>query len=794
MDKKTTIMLGLFVLLLAGVIGAKVAMRPAGDRKGDRPRPLPALKAADIDDLEITMNKQTTKLKKSGETWAVVAPVSYAADAAAVKTALEKIEALAFEGTVTDRAEKHLDYEVTDEKGVRIVARKGSAVLADFLIGKIAGGVTMFRLSGKNEVWRAVGSLRYVFGKETKSWRDHEVITFKRDDVEKVELETAAGKVVCKREPGEKGKPDKWTILEAPVKIEKPDDAVPAGIMSTMMSLRAFDFADGAKPEESGLDRPAATATTYLKGGATKKVLVGKAKGDQFYIKVPDRDQVFLVSKYSVERLTKKPIDFRDKSIVDVKPEQIASVQIDFADKKIELQRAGEDWKATAPADLVVDPNKAKAVVSGFTNLKAYAFADEAFAKEGMAKPAGSVTVRLKDKTSFTLKFGALKEQDYPVQKVGTPEVFVLKKYAAERFLKKPEDLKKTEGTSPPRRPGMPPSPVKVQHHGVPGKAPMPGKAPVPIKAPPPVKAPAPVKEGGRPIGPRGPREGRAGRVSDAPARYCAPPSPRESRARALLRAAVPGWAVLLLVQEAQRLCRGPLLGLLLAPPAAARDLAPGQSQRHLEDLVVIGAGLPDDAVARRTVQLPLRPLLQAGLEVDVGGVARLPQPGVEELPHHAKGGVEPTVEVDRGRHGLAGVGEERRLVASPGLLLPLAEEEPLAEAQLIGDSGQAGLVDHQGPAPRQLPLGAEGLALHEEVAHRQVEDRVAEELEPLVVLPVRRRVLVEVRRVGERHLEQTPVPEVVAESGLEDVVVVAWGSHRPRRRSIPDVSLFPMC
>jgi hypothetical protein len=531
MDKKTIIMLGLFVLLLAGVIGAKVALRPAGDRAGDRPRPLPALKAADLDGLDVTNAKLTTSLKKTGETWAVTSPVNYPADASAVKTALEKIEQLAFDGVVTDKPEKHDDYEVSEGKGVRIVAKKGGAVLADFWIGKIAGGMTMLRVNGKNDVWRAVGSLKFVFGKETKNWRDHEVMTFKRDEVEKVELDTPAGKVVCKRDAGEQGKPDKWTILESPTKIDKPDDSVPAGIMSTMMSLRAFDFADGVKPEDSGLDKPAATATAYLKGGAAKKILVGKQKGDQFHVKLPDRDQVFLISKYSIERLVKKPIDFRDKTIVDVKPEQIASILIDFADKKIDLQRAGEEWKAIAPADLVADSNKVKSVVSGFTSLKAYSFADEAFAKEGMAKPAGSVTVKLKDKSSFTLKFGALKDQDYPVQKVGSPEVFVLKKFAAERLLKKPDDLKKTEGGAAPGRmppgmkgmpmpqgmpgmkgmpmpqgmpgmkgmpmpqgmqmppgmmgKGMPPAPVKVQHHGVPGKAPLPSGAPLPVKTAP---------------------------------------------------------------------------------------------------------------------------------------------------------------------------------------------------------------------------------------------------------------------------------------------------------------------
>jgi hypothetical protein len=492
MEKKTVLMLVLFVLLLAGVIGAKVALRPAGVREGDRPRPVVKLKASDIDGLTVTHAKAETVLKRSGESWSLTAPVSYPADASAVKTALEKLEGLSFEGIATDRPEKHPEYEVTEDQATHVVARKGSQVLVDLYVGKVSGGVTMTRLAGKNDVWRAVGALKYVFGKEPKNWRDHEVLTVKREEVEKVALETAAGTMVCTREAGESGKPDTWTLTQAPagVKIDKLDDSVPAGIVSTMTSLRAYDFGDGVKPEDSGLAKPAATATVFLKGGAQKKLLVGSAKGDQYYVKVPDRDQVFLISKYSVERLTKKPADFRDKTVLDLKPADVVGLTIDLTGgQKIDLQRQGEDWKAAAPADLQPDPAKVKTLISGLTALKATGFADPGDARQAFAKPAGTLTIKLKDKGPVTLTFGALKDQDYPVQRVGAPEVYLFKKYAAERFLKKPDDLKKTAGgagTTPPHRPGTPPPPVRVKSVAPP--VPAPGKAPVPFKAP--AKAP----------------------------------------------------------------------------------------------------------------------------------------------------------------------------------------------------------------------------------------------------------------------------------------------------------------
>ncbi|HEY3359775.1 MAG TPA: DUF4340 domain-containing protein, partial [Polyangia bacterium] len=310
----------------------------------------------------------------------------------------------------------------------------------------------------------------------------------------------------CKREPGEAGKPDKWSVAATPagVAVEKLDDSIPAGIMTTLMTLRAYDFADGVKPDESGLDAPQATAVAHLKGGVQKTVLVGKAKGDQYYVKTPDREQVYLISKYSVERLTKKPIDFRDKTLVDLKPEQIAGVTIDVGGVKTDLVRSGvDDWKAAAPADLAVDAGKVKSLLGGLTALKAASFADDA-QRASLAKPAGTVTIRLKDKSVVTLTFGPLKDQDYPVQKVGAPEVYVIKKYTAERFLKKPDDFKKSAaagpapGARPPMPPGMPGAPVKVNHRGLEkGPGPLPpslkalGQLPVKAPGPLPVKAPA---------------------------------------------------------------------------------------------------------------------------------------------------------------------------------------------------------------------------------------------------------------------------------------------------------------
>ena len=53
-------------------------------------------------------------------------------------------------------------------------------------------------------------------------------------------------------------------------------------------------------------------------GIADKKVtaLIGNKKGDDdYYVKVPEAPQVFLVKKYNADRVVKRPIEFRDKTL-----------------------------------------------------------------------------------------------------------------------------------------------------------------------------------------------------------------------------------------------------------------------------------------------------------------------------------------------------------------------------------------------------------------------------------------------------------------------------------------------
>ena len=204
--------------------------------------------------------------------------------------------------------------------------------------------------------------------------------------------------------------------------------------------------------------------------------------GFSAYAQLEGSTEVKLVPSILQTGMKREVKDLRDKTIVDLKPEQIVGVAIEVGGVKTDLARSGaDDWKATTPAALAVDAAKVKSLVGGFSAPKAASFAADA-QRASLAKPAATLTLRLKDKSVVTLKFGALKDQDYPVQKVGAPETYIIKKFSAERFLKKPDDFKRT-ATAPAGapRPAAPMPPVKVNHRGV-------------EKGPPGIKLPGPAK------------------------------------------------------------------------------------------------------------------------------------------------------------------------------------------------------------------------------------------------------------------------------------------------------------
>jgi len=449
MNKKTLIALGTFAALC--LVALFTLRSPEkGERVGERPRPVPKLKAGDFDTLEITRGGATTVVKKEGDKHKVAAPLAYAADDFAAKQAFETVEKLEFGNIVTDQKAKHAELEVGDG-AVRVVVKKADKALADLVVGKPLNSYSMVRVSGDDKVWQAVGSLKSTFDKDTTGWRDKSITTFAAADVEKLEIVSkTGGKIALKRnvKPDAGAADDAWSVVESSVKIDELDKTVASSIVSTLGSFKANDFVDAAKVEETGLESPQFTLTATVKGGKTVTALVGGKKGeDDFYVKAADEPQVFLVKKYGVERIMKRPIDFRDKIVCNIADTDLAEVAVAHGSESFTIAKSGSEWKGTKPAGLELDSTKVSTITSAFQDWKGTGFAEDPSPKAtGLAKPTATITARAADKkTTCILKVGGetADKQGYHLQPAGSSDVYVVGKWTVDRVLKKIDDIKK---------------------------------------------------------------------------------------------------------------------------------------------------------------------------------------------------------------------------------------------------------------------------------------------------------------------------------------------------------------
>lgn len=456
MEKKT--LYALIALLALGGLSFYVMRSPEkGDRVGERPRPLPEIKSGSITQIELAQPKGTDKvtLSKKGDKWQVTAPYDKPADQSAVKSIVDALEKMKWGDITTQQKERHGDLEVSDDKAVHVVAKdSGGGVLADMYLGKVAGASTMVRVAGKDDVWQVADLFASNFKKDGKSWRDHTVFDFKAEEAQKLTLKGGGAQVTLERLPpqnGPDGKPQngifdaKWKLVEGDLKAGgELDNSLINRLVQGAAALRAGDFLDAAKPEETGLAPGAPGQIEVQLGFKDNKSLglrIGQLKGEDYYAQAVDSGQIFTAKKYVLEAVAHIPQDLRDKALLSFKEDQLDQVTVAQGADVTVLKRADKTWKVDKLVD--GDDAKAKTLAEGFDNLVGTGYVAPGSPELGsLAKPRAVVTLKPKTGAPVVLNVGDVRGEEVAVQKVGQDPMW-LKKFQVDRFLKKPAELAK---------------------------------------------------------------------------------------------------------------------------------------------------------------------------------------------------------------------------------------------------------------------------------------------------------------------------------------------------------------
>jgi hypothetical protein len=440
-------------LVFAGLILTTVLLMRSPE-KGTAPagggaRPIPKLAEGSFDTLEVTKNKVTTAIKKEGDAYKLTKPISYAADKDAAKLAFESLVKMEFSTIVSDQKTRHGELELGDDS-LRLTLKKGEQVVADLRVGKSGPTGTMIRQEGKDEVWSVTGLFKYQVDKDAAGWRDKSITAFDEKDAAKLTVVAKNGDkiVLAKPAPTDAGPAPEWQVVESTVKVEPFDKSVPTGVSSQLATWKANDFADDAKLEDTGLASPELTVTVGLRNGKELVALVGgKKTDDDWYVKTADKPQIFLVKKHNLERMNKRPVDYRDKTICNLKADELTEVAIGRDKDPFTLAKQGDAWKATKPANFTADETKVSNINTSFSEWKGTGFAEDSSPKTtGLAKPTGTIIAKSSVKGhGCQLKVGGetADKASYYVQSSLQPDVVLVPKWSVDRILIKLDELKK---------------------------------------------------------------------------------------------------------------------------------------------------------------------------------------------------------------------------------------------------------------------------------------------------------------------------------------------------------------
>ncbi len=191
------------------------------------------------------------------------------------------------------------------------------------------------------------------------------------------------------------------------------------------------------------------------------------------------------------------------------------------------------------------------------------------------------------------------------------------------------------------------------------------------------------------------------------------------------------------------------------------------QAQRRHGALDLEGLGMRlaaggDDAIARHRNAPRLQPFLQLGLGVlgparDLGRLDHLAEQAVHQRARRGQA----AVEEGRADQRLERVGEDRRAQRAAAARLAFTEAQRLGQAELERGTVQAVFANEMGADARQVAFVGVAEAVEQQARDDQAQDRVAEELEALVVVGTE-------AAVGERAFQQGRVAEPVADALLQ--------------------------
>ncbi len=262
----------------------------------------PRATGANATKVEIKPRGGTTSvLEKTGEVWGVAEAAGYPADVEAVNAVFNAVSGIRASEIVSKSPEKHALYEVDSAAtAVSIYGAKGEA-LARFFVGKNGPDFqsSYVRPVDSEKVYLSSESLRQVFDRGRRGWRDRKILSFAPEDAVGLRLLSATDTLRFEKEAD-----GAWAVSGDTTRVVRPP--VLEGIFRNLARYITDEFADSVSADTVGLEPPERVIEVALRAGAPEVLEIGRLKENrQYWVRRAGKPTIFVVIRSRVDTIWK---------------------------------------------------------------------------------------------------------------------------------------------------------------------------------------------------------------------------------------------------------------------------------------------------------------------------------------------------------------------------------------------------------------------------------------------------------------------------------------------------------
>lgn len=284
---------------------ANVAVIPAALlASSDKPlndwidRTLMGVSEYDVTSLKLTNENGSLELAKKDAEWVLTAPTASAAETSDVSSLITDITTAKAESIVNEDTSDLSKFGL-NKTSVTLTAKLNTGGEKVLQIGSKVNDAYYAKTSDSPKVMKIFGTLFETLNKaKFASLRSKQFHKLNRDELTRFELKNENGRLVAEK------KDDKWLVVEPADKKDK--EAQPFKLFTPFES-KASEILDKATAAiNSKFAKPAVEIRLTEKSGKTTVLKISQADGDDIYIRVEGRPEIYKMGKMMLESFNYK--------------------------------------------------------------------------------------------------------------------------------------------------------------------------------------------------------------------------------------------------------------------------------------------------------------------------------------------------------------------------------------------------------------------------------------------------------------------------------------------------------